>query len=449
MLEVTLDSAPRHLSLWSALRWSTERVAMAGVLWLGCLAAPTAALAASLDPPSDATPGASAAAAAPVDSPSAAPLETVRDQIAAGKLDQALARLEAQLAAEPDNDEIRLQRARLLYWKGQHRQALAEAEQVLSRHPADSECMELVAAVRLAQGDVRGALTMYQAMQDVGDLRPEIQQRIIDLLMVLEDLDGVAAALRKGGQLSEEQQMKFAAARHPWLWGAGTGLTLYRDQQWPRFEGQAGHRFGKHLTLTGSANVERRNPGGVGQWAWSGLLGAYLNAGALDIAAFVGGSPSAAFLPVVDARLDGSFALTSQLALGLWLRWARYAPEGAPESAPLTLAPNLILASGNWTFNPGWMLLYLDVSGWAHTAMLKIRYDSDPRTAWLLWLYAGQDPNFVDRLTAQPTSGVTALLGLDRWLTNQLAMRLSASRIQPLGDYPAFTEISLSLRGRL
>lgn len=449
-----VTTSSRESPSWGALRLLIMPVVIATTA-AGYLGNPAAALAVEAnDTPSD-TAGSRESASPPGaaenadSSPAAAPSETVRDLIAAGKLDQALAKLTAQLAAEPDNDEIRLQHARMLYWKGEYRRALEEATQVLMRHPADAECMELVSSLRLALGDVRGALAMLQAMQDVGDMRPAIQQRIVDLLMVLEDLHGVTIALRGGGKLTDEQQLQFAAAQHPWLWGAGTALTLYRDQKWPRFEGMAGHRFGKHLTLTGSAHLERRDPGGLGQWAWSGMLGAYLNTGALDIAAFVGGSPSEAFLPGVDVRLDGSYALSNKLGLGLWARWARYAPQGAPQSSPLTLAPNVVLTSGRWTFNPGWLLLYLDASGWAHTASLKIRFDNDPRTAWLLWLYAGQDPNFVDRLTAQPTSGVTALVGVDRWVTNQLALRLSASRIQPLGDYPSFSEFALSLRGRL
>lgn len=452
MIDTGSEGALRRRLRWFARSRSVQHSILAGLVSLSALLAP---LEGQATEPVDSAAAATSSAAGPESPPAErdaaapAPAESVRDLIAAGKLEQALARVEAQLAADPDNDEIRLQHARMLYWKGQYRQALVEAEQVLGRHPADSECMELVAAVRLAQGDVRGAVTMLQAMQDVGDMRPEIQQRIINLLMAIEDLPAVTVALRRGGSLNEEQQLKYAAASHPWLWGAATGLTLYRDQKWPRFEGLVGHRFGKHLTVTGSANAERRDPGGVGQWAWSGLFGAYLNAGALDLAAFVGGSPSQAFLPAVDVRLDGSFSLSRLIGLGLWLRWARYAPNGGPESSPLTVAPNLVVSTGRWTFNPGWLLLYLDTSGWAHTASFKVRYDSDPRTAWLLWLYAGQDPNFVDRLTAQPTSGITALVGVDRWLTNQLGMRLSGSRIQPLGNYPAFTEIALSLRGRL
>lgn len=399
------------------------------------------------------SPGASVDLASPASAAGTAvqivsPGVSVRELIAAGKHDEALARLDQDQAAAPADDEVRLQRARLLYWKGRHRQALAEAELVLARHPADGECMELIGALRTAQGDLRGAVAMYRSMRDVGDLRPEVQQKIVDLLMLLEDLDAVTEALRQGGKLSDEQQMRWSAAKKPWLWGAATSLTLYRDQQWPRVEALGGHRFGKRLTLTGSAQLERRVPGGVEQWAWSGLLGAYLNAGRLDIAAFVGGSPSQAFLPSLDTRLDAALALTQRLGLGLWVRWARYTPSGAPHASPLTLAPNLPMSFGRWSVAPGWMFLLLD-SGWAHTASLKLRFDADPRTAVLLWGYLGQDPNFIDRLTSQPAAGVTALLGVDRWVTSQLAVRLSASRIQPIGDFPSFTEFSLSLRGRL
>jgi hypothetical protein len=403
-------------------------------------------------PPSAGPPAASVDLASPVSPAGTAvqivsPGVSVRELIAAGKHDEALARLDQDQAAAPGDDEVRLQRARLLYWKGRHRQALAEAELVLARHPADTECMELIGALRTAQGDLRGAVAMYRSMRDVGDLRPEVQQKIVDLLMVLEDLDAVTEALRQGGKLSDEQQLRWSAAKKPWLWGAATSLTLYRDQQWPRVEALGGHRFGKQLTLTGSAQLERRTPGGVDQWAWSGLLGAYLNAGRLDIAAFVGGSPSQAFLPSLDARLDAAFALTQRLGLGLWVRWARYTPSGAPHASPLTIAPNLPMSFGRWSVAPGWMFLLLD-SGWAHTASLKLRFDADPRTAVLIWAYLGQDPNFIDRLTSQPAAGVTALLGVDRWVTSQLGVRLSASRIQPIGDFPSFTEFSLSLRGR-
>lgn len=417
--------------------------------------APIAAEASAVAAPASAPPAAAPAAAAaePAAAPAApvqivAPGTSVRELIAAGKHDAALERLDREQRAAPGDDEVRLQRARLMYWKGLHRQAMAEAEAVLARHPADTECMELIAALRTAQGDLRGAVAMYRTIRELGDVRPEIQQKIIDLLMVLEDLDGVAEALRQGGRLSDEQQLRYASVKKPWLWGASSSLTLYRDQRWPRLEALGGYRFGRRLTLTGSAQFERREPGGREQWAWSGLLGAYVNAGRLDLAGFVGGSPSQAFLPSLDARLDASYALTPHLGLGLWLRWARYTPDGAPHASPLTVAPNLPLTFGRWTVAPGWMFLLLE-TGWAHTASLKLRFDADPRTAVLLWAYLGQDPNFIDRLTAQPAAGATALIGVDRWLTSQLGVRLSASRIQPIGDFPSFSEFSLSLRGRL
>ena len=369
---------------------------------------------------------------------------SVRALIAAGKLDEALQRLDDQLFVNPSDDEVRLQRARILYWKGRNRAALEAAEEVLQRHPADVEVMELVAQIRLAQGKVSASLEMYQAMQALGDNRPEIRQRIIDLLLQLEDMPGLELALARGGALSDEQELALARLLYPWSVDAGGGLTLYNDQVWPRFDGGLGRRVNKSLTLVGGASVEQR-----ARLAWSPRLEAYFGAGRVGAMLHVSGSPSEAFLPKIDLRGDLSVGLTDGVSLGLWLRYAVYAPADVTPVNSITIGPNVSVTVGRWTLTPGYLLMLLDPGGTAHTAMLKVRMQASARTAWFTWCYFGTDPNFVDRQSARPTLGFTGLLGVDHWFTGQFGLRASVSRIQPLGNYNAFTEFALGLRGRL
>jgi hypothetical protein len=80
---------------------------------------------------------------------------------------------------------------------------------------------------------------------------------------------------------------------------------------------------------------------------------------------------------------------------------------------------------------------------------LKFRWQQDARTAWLWWNYIGPDPNYVERVGTSPGLGVTSLVGLEHWLSPRWGIRASLSRLQPVDDFEAFTEFSLSLRGRL
>ncbi len=377
-----------------------------------------------------------------------APDVSVRALIAQGKLDEALQLLEQQLAVNPADDELRVQHARVLYWKGQLAKALAEAEGVLARHPSDMELLELAAQIWLAMGDIAKSIEYYMALQTVGDNRPEIQQRVIDLLLQIEDVLGVEAALARGGKLGDEQQLALARILHPWSIDGGSAVTLYNEQVWPRLDFGLGRRLNRHATVTTGVLAEQRGSGTTTRTAWSPRLELYTAAGRFGGMFHLSGSPSEAFLPGIDARADLNVSLHQIFALGLWLRYAYYMPAGVAHVGALTIAPNLSFHAGNWTITPGYVAVLL-AGQVANSGMLKLRYQSTPSNALFAWMYLGADPNFIDRQSAKPSLGVTGLLGLDHWFTPRFGLRASVARIQPFGAFNAFTEFALGVRGRL
>lgn len=374
---------------------------------------------------------------------------SVRELVRQGRLDDALRLVEQQLAVNPGDDELRVQRARLLYWKGLWNTALQEAETVLQRHPADIEVLELVGQIRLALGDVAKALECYMGMEAVGDNRPEIHQRVIDLLLVLEDLPGLEAALLRGGRLSDEQEQTLARIAYPWTVDGGLGATLYNGNLWPRLDVGAGRRVAKQTTLVGGMLVEQRTQGGTSKVAWAPRAELYATTGRLSAMVHASGSPSRAFLPLVDARADLSVAINETVGLGLWLRYAVYAPLDATAVSSLTIGPNLPINLGRLNLTPGYIAVLLWPGDIAQSLMVKLRFQATARTAWFTWFYAGDDPNFIDRQSAKPARGLTALAGFEHWFNGRVGLRLSATRIQPFGNFNPFTEVSLGVRGRL
>ncbi len=374
---------------------------------------------------------------------------SVRELVRAGRLDDALRLVDQQLAVNPGDDELRVQRARLLYWKGLWNTALQEAETVLQRHPADIEVLELVGQIRLALGDVGKALECYMGMQAVGDNRPEIHQRVIDLLLVLEDLPGLEAALLRGGRLTDEQEQSRARIAYPWSVDGGLGATLYNGNLWPRLDVGAGRRVHKQATLVGGLLVEQRTQGATSRVAWSPRAEVYATSGRFAAMVHASGSPSRAFLPLVDARADVSVALNDAVGMGLWLRYAVYAPLDATSVSSLTIAPNLPIQIGRLNVTPGYIAVLLWPGDIAQSLMVKLRFQATARAGWFTWFYAGDDPNFIDRQSAKPARGLTALLGVEHWFNGRIGLRAAATRIQPFGNFNPFTEFSLGVRGRL
>lgn len=377
------------------------------------------------------------------------PAMSARELIRQGKYDQAILLLRARLSAIPGDDEARLQLARLLYWRGRLDDAERETQDVLSRHPGDIDALELAAQLRTARGDRPGAVAIYRQMQEMGDARPEIQQRVVDLLVEQEDTPAVRTALRGGGRLTDEQELRITRIDHPILADATLGTTYHSAAWWPRVEAGLGYRLGAAATLVAGAYAEQRTFRTTPANAWAPKLEGYFAAGRWSWMLHASGSPSESFLPALDLRADVSVGLSERLGLGLWLRYAHYAPKGEAPASPITIGPNIPINLGMWQVTPGWILLNRNPGGWNHTAFVKVRLQQDARTAWFLWLYGGQDPSYIDRLSAGTGIGITTLLGFDHWLNGRFGFRVTASRNQPVGNFDGFCEFTVGVRGRL
>ena len=368
------------------------------------------------------------------------PAPRVQQLVREGRYREALADLDAALRKNPKDDESRLMRARLLYWTQRNDLAELEVRAVLSRHPSDLEAQELLAQVRLAQGDPAGALALYRGLQAAGDGRPEVQQRIVDLLLVLDDTAGVDHALRLGGRLTDEQHLQYAKARHPWSADAGTGLTLNRGELLARFDGAIGYRFSRKLTVLAGVHLDKR-PLAADTAA---RVEAYMNYGALDLMAHVSSAPARVLLPGLDLRLDGSVQLNHYFAAFAYVRFASY-----KKTDSLSIGPTLMLTLGNFTVQPGFLAVRSTPrpGTWDPTLFLKLRWQTTARTGLMLWSYFGQDTTFFERFG--PTgSGITVMAGVEHWWSGRWGTRLSASGSQQAGVASSSQEISITMRGR-
>jgi hypothetical protein len=399
------------------------------------------------------------------------PVTSVHMLIREGKLREALHAVEILIAHDPKDDELKTVHARLLYWLGHARQAEAEAQDLHQRHPTDLEVTELLAQIRLAQGDSAGALRLYKELEAAGDRRPEILQRIIDLHLQHGDAKAVRAALAHGGKLSEEQELDLAKLEHPWFADAGSATTVHNQQTWPRLEGDIGYRFSQQFAVLAGVAGESRGEGVTLERAFAPKVEAYFGKGRLSGMAHLDSSPSRTFLPLVDARLDLQHQTTDLLGLGLYLRLAHYhgLDKDGTEHAPVdafSVAPSLSFTVRSFVLQPGYMFVVNHTSaataafgvaqpastGLYNTGFLKIRWQASAPTAVFFWTFLGQDPSFLERnLTANlsQSAGLSVLLGVDHWWNGRFGTRVSVGRVQPLGNIDPFTEFALVLRGRL
>lgn len=389
---------------------------------------------------------------APAEAPIVEAIVSVRALIVAGQFQQALLEVERILQRSPDDDDWRVQHARLLYWLGRHEQAEAETRLLRQRRPTDMEVTDLLAQILLARGNLRASVEFYQALQTGGDMRPEVSQRIVDLLLELEDAAGVEHALAIGGNLDDEQTLKYEKLRHPWLSNLILSSNLHDLHLWPRVDVDLGKRVSKSATILAGVFYERRYTDTKTLQAFAPKVEGYFSLGHLDLMAHLNVSPSLSFLPLVDARADAMFGINNTVSAGIYLRGARYTPANVTSTTSLTFAPNAQFFRGRWIIQPGYMAIVNLPGSVLHSIFFKFRFQYTAHTAFLLWTFLGQDPTAVERFgtdnLAQST-GISALLGVDHWLTPRYGVRFSFSRVQPFSDSTsAFTEVTLGVRGR-
>ncbi len=378
--------------------------------------------------------------------------------IQASKFSEALAEVDALLVKSPDDDELLVQRARLLFWLDRREASRTVLAPVQVRHPEDAEIRELDAQLLLSDGDKSGALAQYRALELAGDGRPELHQRIIDLALELEETPTVSQELKAGGQLNDEQDMLYARLVHPWFSDVAGTTTLHSGSTWWRADAHIGRRLSKRFSFLLGGIYERRAFGTETEWAAAAKGEFYFGFSRLDGMIHFEGSPNKTILPAYDGRADLALSIVKEFSLGLYGRLAHYATSATSQTFPTTawtLAPNVIFYVKDWTLQPGYMLMHLAPSAttattYYHTGFFKARWEPHPRWMAFAWLYLGTDPTFVERFGINTPVGTSLVLGGEHWWTARWGTRLSVSRIQPFdAKNDPFTDITVVLRGRL
>ncbi len=429
-------------------------------------AAPSAA-------PPPARPNAQAAGAGPqerAEAPETGPLAglplnaiTIRNLILQQKLELALQVADLALQRYPNDTEVRMQRARLLFWLKRPAEAEAEAVAVYQADSRNTEALRLVAQIRESRNDAAGAIRAWREAQLRGDGDVRIAARLIALYIEIDRPDLARGQIRPGMEVADELEYSMTLKERPWLAQGLLGLSLYRGDLWQRAELTGGYRWSRQLTLTAGVYGEQRNTtintgGAAGTTVTSTAYGAYawlffevLKLSG-DVRLFIA-PQTGGYLPPVDVWAEGAWNF-GKFGLGLWARVATY------EIASLwSIGPYLPIFLGRLTVTPGYLFVgrgkgpaadIADIGQVGHTFYLRTRFDFDLRDAVYAWAYVGQEVVFTNRtLSAPDESSVSLVLGWDHWFNHRFGIRLMGTALQQLKLGDRWYDLAFVARARL
>lgn len=374
---------------------------------------------------------------------------TVRSLIVQRRLPQALQVAEVVLRRYPNDLEVAMQRARLLFWLGKPKAAEKAAVTLYKRDRRNHAALRLVGEIRQRRGDRRGAIRAYREAQLRGDPDVVLAVRLISLYLDIRQPDLALAQVRPGMPLSDELAFRLANARYPWRVEAWAGMTLFNGQKWQRGMANAAYTWSPRLTLMGGVSVEDRGPDRLGVQLISQLFFSTENITGdvrLALAPMQGG-----YLPAADAWAEAAYRVHKRFAVGLWARYASY------QVAPLyTIGPYIPIYLGRLTLKPGYLFVVrgLTVAGdlgqIGHTVFLRARWQHNNHTAVFAWTFWGQEAVFNNRTVyGADESGPSLVLGWDQWLGARVGFRLMGTAYRHLELGVTMWDVIASVRFRL
>lgn len=217
-----------------------------------------------------------------------------------GHYSESITEWERVLQADPQRPGARIGLARSLYWNGEWAHALSILNSYLAAHPNDYDALVLRGDVLLAEGHYAEAHAVY------------LQAR----------------ALRPGVR-DAELERKIDASLGPTHWRIDAGGTYAKFTNFRNTEGSGYLQVGYRTDRGDSAYLRYERLGQFGEVDQVGTLG--LSAKfpeILAVAAELGGTPSAKFLPTwtADVELDGIGVPRVQPLLGY--RYRHYDTQG-------------------------------------------------------------------------------------------------------------------------
>lgn len=372
---------------------------------------------------------------------------TIRSLIMQQQLRRALVVADAVLQRYPNDLEVQMQRARLLFWLGDAESAETAAVAVYNADKHNAEALRLVAQIRESRDDKAGAIRAYREAQLRGDGDVRIAIRLISLYLDIDQPDLARAQIRPGMVLPDELERRMLMNDKRWLLQGLAGLSFYRGDTWERLEGSVGYTWSPRLALVGALYGEQRvNDRGWAMWSQLFFSASRLTGDVrLSISPDTGG-----FLPTMDAWGEASWNF-GRFAIGLWGRYANF------EVSPLwTVGPYVPIFLGRLTVKPGYLLVGRgagpegQIGQIGHTFYLRSRFDFDIRRAVFAWFYWGQEVVFTNRtLSAPDESAVSLVVGYDHWFHHRYGIRLMGTALHQLDAGRQWFDIALMLRARL
>ncbi len=374
---------------------------------------------------------------------------TVRSLIVQKRLPEALRMADAVLRRYPNDMEVALQRARLLFWLGKPKRAEKAAVALYRRDNRNFGALRLVGDIRQQRGDKRGAIRAYREAQLRGDPDVALALRLISLYLAIGEPELALAQLRPGMDLPDEMAFQLGRARHPWLLQAWGGLTHFNGQTWRRVAADATYTWSSRLSLYGGLSLEDRGPDrlGVQASAWLFFTGDKV-VGDVRLA----WSPlTGGYLPPIDIWGEAAYRFHKRFSVGLWARYANY------EVSPLyTIGPYVPIYLGKLTLKPGYLLVVRgptvagDLGQVGHTFFFRSRWEQSIRTAFFAWFYYGQEAVFNNRSVYGPDeSGPSLVVGWDQWFGDRWGIRLMGTVYRQLEVGATMFDVLAALRLRL
>lgn len=388
---------------------------------------------------------------------------TVRNFILQRNFRMALKVAEAVLVRYPNDHEVHMQRARLLFWLGRVDEGEAAAVAVYKADRRNTDALRLVAQIRETRNDPGGAIRAWREAQLRGDGDIRIAVRLVALYLQIGRADLARGQVRPGMELPDELERQLTIAENPWLLQGLVGLSAYQGDLWTRGEATLGYTWSRQLTLNVGLYGEQRDRtvvpiaqiGGAGVTTTLTGYAAYAQlffevariSG--DVRAFFA-PQTGTFLPPIDLWAEGAWHFR-RFAVGIWARYANF------EISPLwSIGPYVPIFLGRLTLQPGYLFVGRgkgpegQVGQIGHTVFLRSRWDFDSRDAAFAWLYWGQEVVFTNRTVSAPDeSAVSLVVGWDHWFTHRFGIRAMGTVLQQLELGDRWWDVAVAARVRL
>jgi len=285
-------------------------------------------------------------------------LSLARPQAVRGRSGRALATLDRALASYPEDRDLRLWKARVLYWSGELDEAWALVRLLPYTGAENEETARLRADLAFARGDWDQAQYGYQLVWGAGGTEAKIRRNHALSSLAMGDED--TARYNFAGMAGRGDPEGLALLRRHSRWRASlepSVVTGVAGEGGWQLSGSLDHRLeGRELWLGGRVEQRQRWFDGVpAADTWLEGHGSWAHASGLLIAGSAGATPLPDFAPVAGAWVEPGWSIRPlglELKARAWQLW--FSESRATVLSPaalLELGPFSLYARGYYTLD--------------------------------------------------------------------------------------------------